>query len=80
VERHESSNPGSLRDVTGLTRSKMPSLCGNVRIRVDECRLNEKLVGAARECDDPINVFFMIGGVHHVSDLLSTRCAQRVCA
>jgi hypothetical protein len=47
VERHESSDPRSLRDITGLTRAKMPPLCGNIRIRVDECRLNEKLTRAS---------------------------------
>jgi hypothetical protein len=47
VERHEASHPRSLGDITGLTRGKMSPLCGNIRIRVDECRLNEKLVGAS---------------------------------
>ena len=78
VERDQSGNACSLCDITSLTRGKMSPLCGNVRIRVEECRLNKKLVGTARERDNPSNVLLMIGGVHHVRDLLSPRRAQRV--
>ena len=56
----------------------MSPLCGNICICIEECRLDKKLVGTARERDDLINVLLMIGGIHHVSDLLSPRRAQRV--
>src|SRR5262245_12889222 len=78
VERDKSGNACPLCDVTSLTRGKMSPLCGNIRICIEECRLNKKLVGTARESDDPANVLLMIGGVHHVSDLLSRRRAQRM--
>ena len=48
VEGDKSGNARSLCDVTGLTRREMPPLCGNLRIRVKECRLDEELVGTAR--------------------------------
>ncbi len=48
VEGDKSRNARSLCDVTGLTRREMPPLCGNLRIRVKECRLDEELVGTAR--------------------------------
>ena|SRR6478672_4711404 len=78
VERDKSGNACSLRDVTSLTCRKMSPLCGNIRICIEECRLNKKLVGTARERDDPVNVLLMIGGIHDVSDLLTRRRAQRV--
>ena len=78
VERDKLGNACSPCDITSLTRRKMSPLCGNVRICVEECRLNKKLVGTVRERDDADNVLLMIGGVHHVSDLLTRRHAQRV--
>ena len=78
VERDKSGNACSLRDVTSLTRSKMSPLCGNISICIEERRLNKELVGTARERDDSANILLAIGGVHHVSDLLSRRGAQRV--
>jgi hypothetical protein len=71
VERDKSDNACSLCDVTGLTCRKMLSLCGNTCICIEECRLDKKLVGTARERDDLINVLLMIGGIDNVSDLLS---------
>jgi hypothetical protein len=53
-------------------------MCGNIRICFKECRLNKKLVGAARKRDDSANILLVIGGVDHVSDLLPTGCAQGV--
>jgi hypothetical protein len=78
VERDKSGNTCALCDVASLTRGKMSPLCSNIRICIEESRLNKKLVGTARERDDFANVLLMISGVHHVSDLLSTRRAQRV--
>ena len=77
VERDKSGNTCSLCDIASLTRRQMSPLC-SIRICIEESRLNKKLVGSARERDDPANILLMIGGVHHVSDLLSTRRAQRV--
>ena len=38
-------------------------MCGNIRICFKECRLNKKLVGAARKRDDSANILPVIGGV-----------------
>jgi hypothetical protein len=57
VERHEASHPRSLGDITGLTRGKMSPLCGNIRIRVDECRLNESW-SAPRASATILSMFF----------------------
>src|SRR5437879_5461423 len=43
VEGDKSQNARSFCDVTGLTCSKMPPLCGNLRIRVKKRRLDEEL-------------------------------------
>src|SRR6188472_717292 len=56
----------------------MLSLCGNTCICIEECRLDKKLVGTARERDDLINVLLMIGGIDNVSDLLSPPRTQHV--
>jgi hypothetical protein len=53
----------------------MSPLCGNIRICIEECRLNKKLVGTARERDDPVNVSLMASTT---CDLLS-RAARSAC-
>src|SRR5262249_1186594 len=62
----------------GLTRGEMSPLCSNFGIHVEERRLHKELISPTRQRDDPIDVLFVVGGVDHISDLLSTRCAQRV--
>jgi hypothetical protein len=56
VERDKSGNTCSLCDITNLTRRQMSPLCSNILICIEENRLNNKLVGSARERDDPANI------------------------
>src|SRR5262249_41325342 len=56
----------------------MLPLCGNLRIRVEECRLDEELVGTARQRDDPVDIPVVISGVDHVGNLLAAPGAQRM--
>src|SRR5215472_4804144 len=78
VEGDKSGNACSLCDGTGLTRGEMSPLCSNFGIHVEERRLHKELISPARQRDDPIDVLFVVGSVDHISDLLSTRCPQRV--
>src|ERR1700746_3806821 len=56
----------------------MSPLCRNFGIHVEERRLHKELISPARQRDDPIDVRFVVGSVHHISDLLPTRYAQCV--
>ena len=78
MEGDKSGNACSLCDGTGLTRGEMSPLCSNFGIHVEERRLHKELISPARQRDDPIDVLFVVGSVDHISDLLSTRCPQRV--
>jgi hypothetical protein len=76
VEGDKSRNARSLCDVTGLTCSKMPPLCGNLRVRVKKRRLDEELVSTPCQRDDPVDVLAVVSGVDHIGNLLSPRRAQ----
>src|SRR5262249_13234343 len=56
----------------------MAPLDGEPGVLVQECRLDEELVGAARELGNACDVRFMESGVDHVGDSVSARAAQRV--
>ena len=57
VERDKSGNTCSLCDIASLTRRQMSPLCSNIRICIEESRLNKKLVRSARERDDAADIF-----------------------
>src|SRR5262249_41745871 len=54
------------------------SFGGKLRVLVEKRRLDEQLVGAARELDDLCNVRLLESRVDHVGDSVSARRAQCV--
>src|SRR5262245_52639200 len=75
VEWDKSRNICSPCDVTSLARGEVSPLCGNIRICLEECGLNKKLVRTARKRDNSANILLVMGGVHHVNNLMPTRRA-----
>src|SRR5215472_50444 len=78
MKRHQPGNTGVLCERARLRGGKMAPLDGEPGVLVQECRLDEELVGAARELGNACDVRFMENGVDHVGDSMSVRAAQRV--
>src|SRR5499427_456763 len=78
MKRHQLGNTGILCERARLRGGQMPPFGGKLGVLVQECRLDEELVGAARELGNACDVRFMEHGVDYVGDSVSTRRAQRV--
>jgi hypothetical protein len=63
VEGNKAGYLGSPCNVTGLVRGQMAFFRGNVRINVEERRLDEKLIGTIRQCDDFFDVLVVIATI-----------------
>jgi len=77
VKRHHAGGAGFSRQHAGLRRGEVAPLCGKRRVLLQECRLDEELIGAAGERDDFCAVRVVESRVHHVGDSMPGRGAQR---
>jgi hypothetical protein len=78
MKRHQPGNAGVLCERARLRGGEMAPFGGELGVLVQECRLDEELVGAACELGDARDVRCMESGVDHVDDSVSRRAAQRV--
>src|SRR5262245_60380451 len=78
MKRRQPGNAGVPCERTRLRGGQMAPFRGKPSVLVQECRLDEELLGAARERGNACDVRCMEGGVDHVDDSVSARAAQRV--
>jgi hypothetical protein len=75
---HQPGNAGASCERACLRSGEMAPFGGKLGVLVEECRLDEELVGAARELGNSCDIRLVESGVHHVRGSVSTSCAQRV--
>src|SRR5215510_2038980 len=78
MKRHQPGNAGVLCERARLRGGEMAPFGGKLGVLVQERRLDEELVGAARELGNSCDIRCMESGVDHVGDSVSARAAQRV--
>ena len=78
MKRHQPGNAGVPCERARLRGGEMAPCGGKLGVFVQECRLDEELVGAARELGNACDVRCMESGVDHVGDSVSARAAQRM--
>ena len=78
TKRHKPGNAGAPCNRPCLRGGEMAPFGSNLCVLVQEGRLDEELVGTARQLDNSFDIRLMESGVDHVGNLISTRCAQRM--
>jgi hypothetical protein len=78
VKRYDAGGAGFSRQHAGLRRGEVAPLGGKLRVLLQECRLDEELVGAAGERENFCAVRRVESRIHHVGDSMPARRAQRV--
>src|SRR5262245_37333819 len=78
MEWHDAGSAGISCERARLRGGEMAPFGGELRVLVQKGGLNEELVGAARELDDPCDVRLVERCVHDVDNSMSARGAQRL--
>jgi hypothetical protein len=84
VKRLNSAHPGLAREASGDGRRQMRAFYRQCRIRLRKSGFDEQQIGVLGEPDDGRAIFWRVGGVSHISHLLTGRdrqhgaqCAER---